>query len=345
MRPVTGGARHTVDPAAIRAAIGSARRRGWAVGGATVGLWVLYRLLVDQLAPGTVHDLLRLAGDVVLCSSVVLGLRAYARALPSAGVIVWLRRFHARRSKVFGALLERAATGVGHPLTLQDSSYSASYTAASARSGVRIVGLILLWLPGALLVSLLVFAAFGPSSDGVLVIALIAFTAAFVRVVAAAMRRLGFRTIDDDAARQQLSTIIRARGRGRYRPALGVEVLKVRDAAWTDLVQAGLEGAVLAVLDVSEVTDNIRWELATALRSLGPERIILAVEEGAADPARIWRDVVAPVQDSIPLGTQWVASALFTYPTGRRPNAADPRFRRDVDRLRSMMAQRVAAGR
>jgi hypothetical protein len=311
-------------------------------GGATVAAWVVLRLLVDGLPPGTVQDVLHLVTDVVLCSSVAVGLRAYARALPSAGVIVWLRRFHVRRSKTFGALLERASTGVAHPMTLQDSSYSASYTAASAGSGLLIVGLILLWLPGAVVVSLLVFAEFGPSSDGTLVVALIAFTAVMVRVVAAVMRRLGFRTVSDDDARQELATIIRNRGRGRRRPVLGVEVLKVRDAAWTDLVQQGLAGAVLAVLDVTEVTDNIRWELATALRSLGAERIILAVEGAAADPTRIWRDVVAPVQDRLPLDAQWVASALFTYPAGRRPNGADPQFRRDAERLHRMMSDRLA---
>jgi hypothetical protein len=313
------------------------------VGGAYAAAWVCAWLIVDALPPSTVRDLLIPVCQVGLLSSIALGSRAYGRALPSAGVIVWLRRFHVRRSKHFAAILERAAAGVGYPVTLQDSSYSTSLNASIARSILLPSVLFLLWPLGAMVVAFLVLEAFGEDSgilaNGVLVAALIGFSAAMVKAIALSMKRNGIRTLSDDVARREFSTIMGSAGRGRRGLVLGVEVLKVSDAAWQELVQEVLAGSVLTVIDVTDITDNIRTEMAAALRSPGPERIILAAEEGSADPARIWREVVAPVRGSIPVDPRWVASALFTYPASRP--GFDLRVWSRIAELRQVMTDRL----
>jgi len=332
----------TVDP--LESAVKRARVRGWSVGAGVVGCWVVLRAVLASLEASSTRDVMLLFSDALLLSSTAFGIRSYARALPSAGVIIWLRRFRVKRSRSFGMLLEQAARGVGYPLTLQDSSYRWSLSAVTARAALLVPLALLLWVVGVLLVALLVFMTFG-SNDRIFVLALIAFTVAFLWAAAGGARRLGFRTVDAAEAVRQLSRMSHSRGRGRQRPFLGIEVLKVQDSVWETVVRQSLAGAVLAVIDVSDVTDNIRTELRMAFATLGRDRVILAVEEGArADAERIWHENVAPVRDASPvaLAPEWVASALFVY-SARRPRAASSHFRREVQRLRAMMVKRLPA--
>jgi hypothetical protein len=320
----------------------TARAKGWAVGTGVVALWVLYRAVVGSMSDSTVRDVLTLFGDVILCSSVAFGLRAYARGLPSAGVIVWLRKFDVRQSTGFGAVLERAARGVGHPMTLQDASYSASLSSAAVRAPLLIPLLGTLSLFGALLLAVLVFAVFGSGSEVMIILVLLGFAIAVWRAGGAWLRRVGFRTVSSDEAKRELAQALRERGKGRWRPVLGVEVLKVADDGWQELVHQGLAGAALAIVDVTKITENIRWELATAVTLLGPSRVILAAEQNAASPERIWREAGVSAQQSggVQLDSKWVTSALFTY-SPARSSVATPTQRNDANALRRMMLERL----
>jgi hypothetical protein len=77
------------------------------------------------------------------------------------------------------------------------------------------------------------------------------------------------------------------------RPGLGIEVVKVEDKGWDGRVRQALDGAVLAVMDVTEVNDNLRAELAMAFGTLGAGRVILRCRKvrrwtSSASGARPW---------------------------------------------------------
>jgi hypothetical protein len=112
------------------------------------------------------------------------------------------------------------------------------------------------------------------------------------------------------------------------------------------VVTHALSVAAMAVVDVTDPSDRIRWEVGVALRTVGAHRLVFAVETAA--PAgevveQVWRDVGLPVRDGLPLDREWLASVLFCYPP-QRPRPASPDFRRLVASLRSLVLLRLAAG-
>jgi hypothetical protein len=153
------------------------------------------------------------------------------------------------------------------------------------------------------------------------------------------LRHLGYRTIAAEVAHRELERVVHTRGKGRRRPALGIEVLKVPDGVWPELVRRGLDEAVLAVVDVTGISATVGWELATASELLGTRRIILAVEQQSADPQRIARDLAEVARHPVDPG--WVASALFAYSGSRQTSTVDPAHRQEVRTLHRMMAERV----
>jgi hypothetical protein len=324
----------------LESGVRAARRRGWLVGAGVVACWAVLRTLLAALEDGSLPDVLHFAADLLLVSSVAFGVRAYARALPSVGAIVWLRRFRADRSRSFGRLLERAALGVGRPLTLQDPTYAWSASHATVRAGLLVPVVLLVWLVGVFALALVAVVALH-SDDAALVFLVVGWTVWLGWEVAELAKRAGFRTVSLAQAQQGLARTGSGGGRS---PLLGVEVLKVRDEEWRDLVRRALVAAEVAVIDVSDANDHIREELVLALGTVGRDRIILAVERGpAADPDRIWADVVAPVQDvgALRPTPQWVRTTTFEYTPHR--GYAWTGFRGDVARLRAMLTAATTA--
>jgi hypothetical protein len=68
---------------------------------------------------------------------------------------------------------------------------------------------------------------------------------------------------------------------GRHKPLIGLNVFKCGDGFWQEAVIALLENCDGAILDVTDLNDNTRWELREAHRRLGTDGLILSY---AVDP-------------------------------------------------------------
>jgi hypothetical protein len=314
-----------------RARVWAARRRGWLSGLAVLAAWFVLRGgILPVLEPGTLTDLLHGVVDVLPVAGIAVGIRAYARALPSCGMVVWLRRFRSDRSRTLGRLLDRACHGIAQPLTMQDSSYSWSVSQSTVRAGLMVPVVMLVWVAVAIPLAGLVSAV---NPDPVILVLVEAgWTLWLAWEIADQAKVRGFRTVSVQQARAALAGAQLPGTRRR----MGIEVLRVPDAGWRDLVRASLDQAVAAIVDVTDANDIIREELVLALSILGRDRIVLGVERGPqADPERIWSEVVAPVQDAGALRPTpaWVRSAVFEY----SPRARGKEFRNDAARLRRLL--------
>jgi hypothetical protein len=94
----------------------------------------------------------------------------------------------------------------------------------------------------------------------------------------------------------------------------GVEVLKVARTGdeWKLVIREALARADLAIVDVSDVTDPIIWEMGQALQQLHRDRILLVAEEHSVRAHALRKRLVdagltAPTQ-------YWIESALLFYP-------------------------------
>jgi hypothetical protein len=64
----------------------------------------------------------------------------------------------------------------------------------------------------------------------------------------------------------------------------GAKIVRIRDENWREAVRMCLEGVDAAIIDVSEVTNPIAWEIAQALAAAGPARTVFIAREGAPRP-------------------------------------------------------------
>lgn len=110
-----------------------------------------------------------------------------------------------------------------------------------------------------------------------------------------------------------LSRIVQRKG-VRY----GTVLIRCEDSFWQQAVCQALAKATAAIIDGSEISENVVWELKTVLANLPPSCIILAFPAEGGTPEElpdVFRSRLAELMD-----TEAIAScALFGYP---------PRFRR-----------------
>jgi hypothetical protein len=302
---------------------------------------------------GSINDLLQLVSQWAWVAGPVFGYLVYSRLLPVGGPIVWLRRFHPGREGRFNfaAALGRAAVGIGHPLTLQDASVPASAFAAGVRLstlGAYLMVPVVWLLSLGLLFSVGSLLGLGGAALALLVVG--GATAGTAMIFLRVLRRLGFRALPSDQGRAvaEVKERMTAAREGRRRIGIGIEVVRcprVKDL-WKAVVRAGLGGASIAIIDVTDMTSNLRFELATALTLLGPERVILTAEADTVSEEQIWLDVCRPAErdSGQHLGRPWLRGALHRYPStqpGFGPQAkrvADS----EMQRLRLVLASRAA---
>ena len=95
----------------------------------------------------------------------------------------------------------------------------------------------------------------------------------------------------------------------------GIEVLKCDDDIWRAVVDSALQRARVAVVDLSEPTDSVLWELGRALEHLGELGVLLTAEEGG-DLDRL----AGRVHDHLKteagrnVSREWIRRSLVTYP-------------------------------
>jgi hypothetical protein len=229
-------------------------------------------------------------------------------------LVLWLRRFHIRhpRGLRFDRLLRVACAGFGFPLTVQDSTFRRSHSIAISMST--------LFNPLILMVSASVAVAFydvlGRPNKSIPLVLLLFFVL-YLPLSLLAYLRLACIYLNPANARKKslrlihkIQNLICWHGGGMY-------IVKCWDSFWRETIELFLNSTSVAVVDVTEISDNVIWELETALRLIGPESIVVAygVAEGAA------QEIPLPLRDQLSnrLGSEWLARAQpFFYPLDRK---------------------------
>jgi hypothetical protein len=191
-------------------------------------------------------------------------------------LIVWLRRFHVKRSNGlrFDELLVAACQGLGVPLTVQDSTYRSS----DAEVMPRFVPYLFLW--GCWVTAVCVGFIKPPAELFLASIVLYIFLMFFLG------GRIGYHDLDPGKEREQtLHLIHEIRDRRGKHGDDSVLIVRCQDSFWRDIVQLCLRYASAVVIDVTDVSENVIWELKTALQIMPPESITLARGLGDTDRA------------------------------------------------------------
>jgi hypothetical protein len=251
-----------------------------------------------------------------------IGAFVYFKAIRTDRVLVWLRRFHQdERGRLrFSTILRRACFGVCVPITLQDSSFKTSYMIG----GSALILLYPLLIPILFLPPILAFAltawtvgfqsSVGVAAGSVAAVFALVFTVVFV---ARSVVRLGYTTLD---ARKAMAALERLLGaiRRRKGPGAGVVVLKCEDQSWQQVVTSALQKADVALLDISERSANVLWELRLASATLPVTSIILACRSEDDERQQLPLSIAQWVREAV--GTDAAAKLrVFLYPARNPP--------------------------
>lgn len=202
-------------------------------------------------------------------------------------LIVWLRRFHVKRrgGLRFHELLVAACQGLGFPLTVQDTTFRSSHAEVTPRF-LPYLFLWSIWLTAMLMGLGKQFPITGVISilvGGVLIFLMFLLGG-----------EIGYHNLDDplQGREQTLHLIQEIRERRGKHGDDSVLILRCQDHFWRDIVQLCLKNASAVVIDVTEVSENVIWELKTALHLMAPQSIIVACGLGEGDAEELTGDAL-----------------------------------------------------
>ena len=264
--------------------------------------------------------LLFLLGGISLTVGYMLGLYVYWKHSQGNAVVLWFRRFHTgmvRRTR-FNSLLHRAIRGIGGSVSIQDSSFRYSYW---VRPG-RMFLLYFSWF--AVFLACYVFSLFlvmpiwtklnlKSNPDPTIAVVFVITVIAVISIAVWYVRKRAYVSLEAQEWSSSLDKVLSGI-LDRKSVLYGTVLIRCEDAFWQQAVCQALTKATAAIIDLSEMSENVLWELQTALARLPPSCIILAFPTGGETPD------VLPDTFRSKLGTRINTNAigscsLFGYPS------------------------------
>lgn len=317
---------------------------GWAAGAAAFVVAVIV-WKGGKAAHTSQGDFAALAGASLAVGSIWIGYTVYLRLASAPGLVVWLRRFrpgYGDRIR-FHSALGNACFGLASPVTLRDRSFGTSMVSAGSRLWFLAPFIGVVWIAGAFAVLVGLFIV-NVMSAAIALLALLGWSVLFGWGVVKLLRWRG--VVSRDWTDVQVARHLDEIRRGDRRVGKGVEVVKVAATGdeWQKVVAAALSRADVAVIDISEVTKWITWEVGQALGRLGPDRVLLVAEEGSVNARALAEQFMVDGVSgaSIP----WIEHVLLFYPAAQGElHKRRSQYATLVASLRREIAKRLAASR
>lgn len=238
--------------------------------------------------------------------------------------VVWLRRFHQHESSRFPLPEYLTMLGVGRfqVATIQDTKFQFSFLTGMTRSALAIITFQVVATLSFFLLSLGVLGKLTSlkNSSPLTLLILSVFVGIAIQAVAlrafakSLARRRGVEILKSAKdIRRLVRWFERVQG-GIGHVVPGLKIFKCSDEFWTDAVVVMLQRCNAAIIDISDLNENMRWELLQSIELVPPQRLILAYSVDAglypADPSD---DLVAQVEAVI--GTDCLSEVWFwCYP-------------------------------
>ena len=277
----------------------------WSV--ARYSIYFLF-FLVFRLMPKSVPLIVEAASwSVCVIAAEILLPRAFRGRAP----ILWLRKFRPRplRGFKFEPCLFDACNCLGTPFTIQDHSYS--YSSAIS------MGLRAIFLPAFLVLAVLT-AEFEPNllpgygNQSILYFFALVI-AGMVILYVFIPRWFGFKRVIDTGTGEQLNAQIQKIKCGHVAGVTAAVVLRCSPASWRTVVKRAQEVAALVVIDVTDLSENVLWELETAVSLKAPQMIVLAHRIEAGNKWALPPLCVKQISDHV--GSRTLeAIPIFLYP-------------------------------
>lgn len=208
-----------------------------------------------------------------------LGLLIFYSCNRGNRVVVWFRRFHRKGGKFkFEKILSLACSGIASPITIQDS------TIRTNLKGILFIlfvfkSFLLLLLVFPLLL-LFVYLSEKLGSNFLPAIITISVAAVIGMYFYKIIWKWGHTTLSKETAIKTVDAII-VKSRAAKGRIFGLTILQCEDEFWQDVVLAVLGKADTVIIDISDLNENTRWELAQARSLTSLDSIILSFNAGS----------------------------------------------------------------
>lgn len=262
-------------------------------------LFGIFLVLIFQMPNeySTLRIYLQLIGSLLFLAAIF---RLKNSVHQTGYAVLWLRRFHRRQQKPFQRALERACMYVGMPLTIQDSSFRFSANYAVARFEKYMWFIVL-----ALIVAGLV-------ANRVEADLLVTGVAGLILIVVGTAYWWAFFRIRNSDPIDHVKGLLDDIRTGRIRN-FGTLILRCGDSFWRGAVEVAMHYADVIVIDVTEPSGNVIWELQTAAAARLAESILLTCAAKDTTQPELHEALKArlqPVAGDIPLDR----CPVFFYP-------------------------------
>ncbi len=262
---------------------------------------------------------------VALPWAIVICVFVYLRMVRTDKLVVWLRRFHKNEPKRlrFSMLLNRACPGFCIPITIQDSAFKTSYFSSGARLFILaplIFGLgSLLYLLCTVTIGLLL-SAVGISDQSAFVIGSVVSLGPIISYaynVKNYLARRGHAVLDAERAMATAEAVLH-RAKQQKSAFSGVLILRCVDEVWRDAVRFLLSKADAVIIDVSELTENLMWELETACENRRIDSMLITCGVSPDAPEELPKPVHQKLESV--LGRERLSRLhVFFYPMEQPP--------------------------
>lgn len=291
-------------------------------------------------------------GSFLLSPAVILILVLASTFEKGDKLVLWLRRFRVRRpgGTQFDRLLQGACSGFGFPLTVQDSTFKRSLAMSLVKMQILATPLMLVSLVIVMVTYRGLARAFGlpdpfssPGLPGLVFwLFLGVWIVACVLLNISAYRRLGYVLLKPANALEKTLRVIRQiTKRKGWHFDTGIFVIHCDDSFWREIVELCLTCASAAVIDVTEPSQNVIWELEMAFSLMAPESIVLACGVGEGAP----KEVPVPVREQLLAhlpGPAFARAQTFFYPL-HHVQLGQPPWGRRKDLLTELEARVASA--
>jgi len=220
--------------------------------------------------------------------------------------VLLLRRFGPRAKKkdfILAKYLGRACRGLAIPATIQDRSFRGELPIFS-----QVIQQTLLFPAAAL--GMFVFVMLMPHSilmrfsenlGGaiVVIVGVAVYLALYVALRWAKVKRANER---DYVA--MLDRFVKKTHTRRFWTYSGTRVMKFPDTVWRQAVEFCLRAADAIVIDLSDISENVEWEIATAFRIVASQKIMLtwAVDNSEDDRTKLSQSLCERLLQIVPSG-------------------------------------------
>jgi hypothetical protein len=158
-----------------------------------------------------------------------------------------------------------------------------------------------------------------------------------------AYRRLGYVSHINQKSKDKLISKLESIRTGRVKNITGVDVIQCNDNVWQEFVFTALSKAEIAIVDVSEITVNLAWEISQALKCLSKDRVIFVCDEEADQHVLLTSLNQLLNSIDIDADSEKIRRELVIYPSNRA--SVGPGRRRQIvefsKRLRFSIADRL----